>query len=87
MSDWNERLHKEVDELRGLRDDLKVQVHLGKMEAQERFAKAEKDWDQLEGKLKRLAEASRESAGEVGEAARLLVDQIREGYRHVKEML
>jgi len=87
MSDWNERLHREVDELRGLRDDLKLQVHLGQMEAQSRFEKAEKDWEHLEGKLKVLSGASREAADEVGDAARLLVDEIRAGYRHVRKLL
>jgi len=87
MSDWNDRLRSQVDELRGLRDDLKLQVHLGKLEARERFEKTEKDWGHLEAKLKQLADASRESADDVGEAARLLADEIREGYRHVRSLL
>lgn len=87
MSNWRERIHEEVDELRGLRDDLKLQVHLGQMEAQARFEKAEKDWEHLEAKLKVLAGASRESAEEVSEAAGLLVDEIRAGYRHVRDLL
>jgi len=87
MSDWNERIQREVDELRGLRDELKLQMHLAKMGAQERFEKAEKDWERLESKLGVLADAGRESADEVGEAARLLVDEIRAGYRRVRELL
>ena len=87
MSDLKDRIRKDAEELRGLRDDLKLQVHLGKMEAQQRFEKAEKDWEHLEAKLKLLAEASRKNADEVGEAARLLVDEIREGYRHVRSLL
>ena len=87
MSDLRDRIHKDAEELRGLRDDLKLQVHLGKMEAQQRFEKAEKDWEHLEAKLKLLAEASRESSDEVGEAARLLVEEIREGYHHVRKLL
>ena len=48
MTDWNERLQHDLEELRGARDELKLQVHLGKMDAQERFEKAEKDWEHLE---------------------------------------
>jgi len=87
MSEWNERLRKEVDELRGLRDDLKVRVHLAKMDAQDRFQKAERSWEQLETKLRQLGDASKESAEDVSQAARLLVDEIREGYRHVRDKL
>jgi len=87
MSDIDERIRREVDELRGMRDELKLKMHLGRMDAQERFERAEKDWERLESKLKVLADAGRESADDVGEAARLLVDEIRAGYRHVRELL
>jgi hypothetical protein len=87
MSDIDERIQREVDELRTTRDELKLKVHLGKMEARERFEKAEKDWERLEAKLKVLADAGRESAEEVGQAAKLLVDEIRAGYEHVRERL
>ena len=87
MSDWNQRIRQEVGELRATRDELKLQVHLAKMDAQERFERAEKDWEHLEAKLEVLAGAGRESAEAVGEAAKLLVDEIREGYRHVRELL
>lgn len=87
MSDWSRRIQEEVDELRGLRDDLRVRIHLGRMEARERWEKTEQDWEHLEGKLKLLAAESRESLEEVGEAARLLAEQIRESYRHLRERL
>lgn len=87
MTDWSRRIHEEVEELRGLRDDLRVQAHLGRMEVRERWEKAERDWEHLEGKLKLLASESRESLEDVGEAARLLAEQIREGYRHIRERM
>jgi hypothetical protein len=87
MADWSKRIEEEVEELRGLRDDLRVQVHLAKMEAQERWEKAEEDWESLEGKLRQLAADSREELHEIGEAARLLASQIRESYRHIRERL
>jgi hypothetical protein len=83
----SDKFQAEVEELRALRDDLKVQVHLGKMEAQRRFEKAEKDWEHLEGKLRALGSASRESLGDVREAAKLLLAEIRESYRHIRKAL
>jgi len=87
MPELSERMKEQVEELRGLRDELKLKVHLGKMEAQERFQNAEKSFERLEAKLKLLASESRDSAEDVGEAARLLIDEIRQGYRHVRELL
>ncbi|NNL67313.1 MAG: hypothetical protein HKP30_13780 [Myxococcales bacterium] len=87
MTDLNEKIQEELDELRGLRDDLKVQVHLGKLEAQERFEQAEKSWAHVEGKLKVLANESRESAESVGEALKLTLSEIRDAYRNLRELL
>jgi len=83
-TDWSRRIHEEVEELRGLRDELRVQLRLGRMEARDRWEKAEQDWERRESKLKLLAAESRESLEGVGEAAQLLAEQIREGYRHIR---
>lgn len=87
MSDIDERIRREVDELRAARDELKLKLHLGQMDARERYEKAEKDWERLEGKLKVLAGAGREAADDVSEAVGLLVEEIRAGYRHIRELL
>lgn len=87
MSEFTDRIHAEADELRALRDQLKVQIHLGAMDAQAAFEEAEKSWEHLEAKLALLARESRASAGDIGEAAKLLLGQIREGYRRVKDLI
>lgn len=87
MSEIDERIRREVDELRAARDELKLKLRLGQMDARERYEKAEKDWERLEGKLKVLAEAGREAAGDVNEAVGLLLEEIRSGYRRVRELL
>jgi len=78
---------KDLDSLRTLRDELRVQMELGKAEARDRFEQVEKEWSHLEGKLKQLGDASREELGEVQAAVDVLADQIREGYRHLKSLI
>ncbi len=87
MSDLKDRIQAEADELRSLRDELRVQIHLAKLEAQERYEAAEKSWEHLEAKLNLLASETRASAQDVGDAARLLLDEIREGYEHVRKLV
>lgn len=84
MSDWKHRIEAEVRELRGLRDEVRLRVHLGKMEAREAFEQAEKRWEHLEAKLALIATESKHAAGEVGDAARLLIEEIRAGYDQVR---
>ncbi len=88
MSDQNEGLlHEEVERLRTLRDELRVQLHLAKNEARDRFESAEKSWHELEGRLKLIGRESQDSLHEVGEAANKLVDEIKQAYKHVRELV
>lgn len=82
-----ERLAKEFESLRTLRDEMRLQLHLGRAEARERFEKLEERWQHLEGRMKVVARASREELAEVGQAVRLVLDEIRDGYAHVKKLL
>lgn len=82
-----DRLSEEVESLRTLRDELRVQVHLGQAEARERWDQLEKKWQHLEARAGVLAEASRDSLDDIEEAGRLLVDEIRDGYRSLKGLL
>jgi hypothetical protein len=87
MAERNDRIHEEVEELRRLRDELRVRLHLARVEARDRFERLEKSWQHLEARLRRIREESREDLGDIGQAARLLVDEIREGYRHLRQLL
>lgn len=87
MTDWRERLEEEADALRRVRDELKVQAHLGAAEAKDSWQQLEERWHQLEAKLKLLGDSSKESLEDIGEAAKLLAEEIRDGYQHFKNLV
>ncbi len=87
MSDFGERMSEELDGLRALRDEMRVKAHLGAAEAREAWEGLERKWGHLEGKLKLLAGESKAELAEVGEAAKLLAKEIRDGYQHLKSLL
>jgi predicted nucleic acid-binding Zn-ribbon protein len=87
MAEGNDRFAEELERLRRLRDELRVQIRLGRAEVRERWEKLEKDFARLEGKLEKIREESRGDLAEIREAAKLLVDEIREGYRHLRARL
>ena len=80
-------VQSEIETLRAARDELRVQVHLGAVEAREAWEKAEAKWSHLEGRLKVLGEATHESLEDIGEAAKMLAEEIRRGYQHVRSLL
>jgi hypothetical protein len=87
MSEFLDRVNEELESLRATRDDLRVRLHLGKAEVKERWEKLEKQWQHAEGKLKVLREQASESAGDVSNAARLLMDELKEGVEDLRKLL
>ena len=87
MGDLGERFSEELKGLRELRDEFRVQMELGRAEARERWEMLEEDWRHLDAKLKLMRSESRDELEEIAEAARLLVQQIQEGYRHLRSLL
>lgn len=82
-----EAIREEIESLKTLRDELRVKIHLGGAEAQDLWEGAEKKWSQLEGKMKRVVEVTHDSAEEFSEAAGLLAEAIRKGYKQIRDVL
>jgi SMC interacting uncharacterized protein involved in chromosome segregation len=82
-----ERLNQELNDLQTTRDELRVRMHLGKMDAQEQWDQIEKQWQHVESKLKVAGEAGREIAEDVGEAANLAIEEMKEGYAKLRKLL
>ena len=76
MSEGKGFLAEEFENLRELRDELRVQTELGRAELRDRWHELERRWHQLEGRLK-----------VVREAARLLASELRESYEHLRKRL
>ena len=80
-------LSQEMERLRELRDELRLQAGLGKAELRDRWNELERRWHQLEGRLKVAREGAREDSENVREAARLLARELRESYEHLRRRL
>ena len=80
-------IRSEIESLKAARDELRVQAHLGAAEVREAWENAEKNWHNLEGRLKVLGEATQESLDEVGAAAKILAEEVRRGFEHVRKLL
>jgi CBS-domain-containing membrane protein len=87
MADLGKRIDEEVEDLRRLRDELRVQMHLAKAEAKELWDDMEQRFSDIEGKAKQVARQAEGPLEDIGEAARLLAEEIRNGYRRIRDML
>jgi hypothetical protein len=82
-----EDLDKLKTSLKHERDELKLKAHLLGMEAKEKWDKAEENWEHFQGKTKKLGEASKESSGDVIAALKLLGEEIKQAYDHVRKSI
>jgi hypothetical protein len=81
------RFEEQLDELRRVRDELRVQLHLGKAEATELWENLEHRFAEAEGHARALARRAEAPLSDVADAARLLVDELGNGYRRLRKLL
>ena len=91
MNDWRERWQGLMKELEQERDELRVQMHLAKAEAKEELARMDAQLDAKLAELKaRAATFDKDGDGnyldDVGDAARNLAGEIREGFQKFRQM-
>jgi len=76
-----------VGALRTERDELRVRLHLAKAEIRDEFEELEDKWNHLESRLGHLKDAGKESADDVGAAAKQLAEEIGAAYSRMKKSL
>jgi hypothetical protein len=86
-TDLKGALQRELELLRKARDELKLQIHLGKGEAREEWKRLETLWQRVESELMRTSAHAKEPVKELGNAARSIVDELKRGYARVKAEL
>lgn len=69
------------------RDELYLQLHLFRAETRDQWAELEKQWTQLRRKSVAASAAAGEAAGEISAAARLVGEEVRAGYRKIRDSL
>lgn len=71
-----------LQDLKTLRDELKLKIHLGSRDAQEEWHRLEERWDEFSAKAR-----VDESAEGISSALRLLKEELARGYERVKKAL
>jgi hypothetical protein len=82
--DKSEKLFKELDTERG---KLELQLHLLSMDAKQEWSELEKRFEEFKTKASAVAEVTEESAGDVGEALKLVAEELREGYKKIRSSM
>lgn len=81
------KYHEIIETLRTQRDDLKVKIHLANMEVRDEWEEVEDKWEHLKSREAQIGKEVGKSAHEVGEAISLLGQEIKEGYKRIRNAL
>ena len=87
MNDIKKRIDEMVKTLKQERDELRVKLQLAKMEAGDEWEKLEAKLVKLEAKAKQLGGATAEVSKDIGAAAKLLGEEIRNGFKKIARHL
>ncbi len=83
-----------VAEIKQERDELRLQIKLGESELKNKWEYLETKWHDLNRKihasaikLQPAADAAKEAGANIDIAMEILLDEIKTGYRHIREKL
>ena len=87
MADFQARMAMLKEDLRQTRDELRVQMHLAKAEARDDWDNLEHKWDEFQQKLDKVEDVTEDSAKDVGGALSALGDEIKAGYKRIRDAM
>jgi hypothetical protein len=77
------KIRGEIDDLRSMREQLRLQLHLGSAELKKRWDHLEARWRELEDRMRPIGDR----ADDALEALRTLVQEIRAAYQDLRKRL
>ncbi len=77
----------ELEKLAQMRDELRVQAHLFKADLKDEWHALEEKWNELNRKVKPMRDATDKTVDDLGTAAELMVDGLRDGYKRMRDAL
>ena len=87
MSDEKSQLDELITALKKQRDELAVQMNLGKAEAQDEWDKITTQFDQLTKDYEPVKDAVGESAEGVLSALKLVAGEIQDGFHRIRKSI
>ena len=87
MNEINKQLDEMARKLEQEAGELRVKIHLAKMEASDEWTELEEKLEKLRSRTKALGGATAEASKDIGAAAKLLGEEIRDGLKKVASRL
>lgn len=87
MNDIKNNINDMLNDLKQERDELYLKYKLAKLEANEEWVELQAKLNKLEAKAKELGGATVDASKDIGAAAKLLGEEIRDGFKKITRHL
>ena len=87
MADDKGRLANLTEELKQMRDEIELQIHLASADARDEYKDLEKKWEQYRARLEVVGKATEEAAEDVGDALGLLGQELKKGFQKIRSLI
>jgi hypothetical protein len=87
VTDWRMKWQEALTELERERDELKLKIHLAKAEGRDELARMDQKIAELKQRAQAASSEAKGAMGDVGGAAKSLVDEIKAGFDRVRKTL
>ena len=87
MTEWRAKLQQVLAELEKERDELKLKIHLAKADGRDQLDRMDKKIAELRQKGQAASFEAKDAMGDVGDAAKKLIEEIRAGLDRVRKTL
>nr|WP_319492636.1 hypothetical protein [uncultured Desulfobacter sp.] len=74
-------------DLKQLKDEIKLKAHLGKAEAEDEFEKLEKKYDKLVVKVKLFTNEAEKTAENTGTALKVAAEEVVAGINRIRKLI
>jgi predicted nucleic acid-binding Zn-ribbon protein len=87
MTDDKSMLQDLIDSIKQQRDEIALQIHLGKSEAKEEWSKMEDELHNLAKKYEPMKDVISDTSSEVVDGLKLVAEEILAGFDRIRKML
>ena len=86
MTEWRQRLDEVIAKMEQERDELRLKLHLAKADARDELDKLDVKMAELKARASRVDDEARDALGDIGDAAKGLAEEIKEGFTRVRNL-
>ena len=86
MEELKKIIEEKKAQIEQLRDEIKLQAHLGKEDAKDELEKLEQEYDSFLARLKPFTDEVGQTLGSTGEALGLAADELKAGYERLSKL-